>query len=254
MNIPNWNLVLVYVVSWVMAHKYKGFRCWDLISQRLRISRHVTFWEHRMFSSLSSFHTSLSSPHSYFTDPSINLFPTPDSPPNTTPCPTLTSELTQSHTTSAPPDLPSVSCEELASAPCEEPAPAPVRRSTRVRETPSHLQEYHYYSTIMSLDEPSSYKEASTNPLWQQAMNEELQALEKTHTWDYVDLPPGKKPIGCKWIFKIKAHSDGSTERYKARLVAKGYSQEYDIDYEETFAPVARTTSVRSLLAIAAAK
>ncbi|KAL4019198.1 hypothetical protein IC575_022843 [Cucumis melo] len=199
-----------------------------------------------MFSSLSSFHASLSSPHSFFTDPSTPLFPTPDSPSNTTSCPPLTSELTESHTTSALPELPSV--------PCEEPEHAPVRRSTRVRETPSHLKEYHCFSTIMSLVEPSSYKEASTNPLWQQAMDNELQALAKTHTWDYVDLPPGKKPIGCKWIFKIKTHSDGSIERYKARLVAKGYSQEYGIDYEETFAPVARMTSVRSLLAIAAAK
>ncbi|TYK03354.1 Retrovirus-related Pol polyprotein from transposon TNT 1-94 [Cucumis melo var. makuwa] len=226
--------------------KHKGFRCWDPISQRLRISRHVTFWEHRMFSSLSSFHASLSSPNSFFTDPSTPLFPTPDSPSNTTSCPPLTSELTESHTTSALPDLPSV--------PCEEPEHAPVRRSTRVRETPSHLKEYHCFSTIMPLVEPSSYKEASTNPLRQQAMDDELQALAKTHTWDYVDLPPGKKPIGCKWIFKIKTHSDGSIERYKARLVAKGYSQEYGIDYEETFAPVARMTSVRSLLAITAAK
>ncbi|KAA0049719.1 Integrase, catalytic core [Cucumis melo var. makuwa] len=74
------------------------------------------------------------------------------------------------------------------------------------------------------------------------------------HTWDYVDLPPGKRPIGCKWIYKIKTHSDGTIEHYKAHLVAKGYSQEYGIDYEETFAPVAWMTSVRSLLVVAAAK
>ncbi|KAA0048580.1 putative mitochondrial protein [Cucumis melo var. makuwa] len=130
----------------------------------------------------------------------------------------------------------------------------PSRRSTRVRKPPIHLQDYHCFFTVISLIEPTSYQEASTDPLWQKAMNDELQALEKTHTWDYVDLPPGKRPIGYKWIYKIKTHFDGTIERYKTRLIPKGYSQEYGIDYEETFALVARMTSVRSLLAVAAAK
>ncbi|XP_028099643.1 uncharacterized protein LOC114299159 [Camellia sinensis] len=76
----------------------------------------------------------------------------------------------------------------------------------------------------------------------------------KTHTWDVVDLPPRKTVIGCKWVYKIKTHSDGFSERYKARLVAKGFTQEYGIDYEETFAHVARLTSVCSLIAIDAAR
>uniref|UniRef100_A0A2N9HJ90 Integrase catalytic domain-containing protein n=1 Tax=Fagus sylvatica TaxID=28930 RepID=A0A2N9HJ90_FAGSY len=95
---------------------------------------------------------------------------------------------------------------------------------------------------------------ASSDPLWQQAMKEELDALLKTGTWDLVDLPAGKSAIGCKWVYKIKTRSDGTVDRYKARLVAKGFTQEYGIDYEETFAPVARLSSVRTLIAVSASR
>ena len=84
-------------------------------------------------------------------------------------------------------------------------------------------------------------------------MKEELDALSKNHTWDLVTLPLGKSMVGCKWIYKIKTCSDGSIERYKSRLIAKGFTQEYEIDYEETFALVACISSVRTFLVVAAA-
>ena len=84
-------------------------------------------------------------------------------------------------------------------------------------------------------------------------MKEELDTLTKNHTWDLVTLPPRQSVVGCKWIYKIKTRSNGSIERYKACLVAKDFTQEFGIDYEETFAPVACISSVRALLTIAAA-
>jgi hypothetical protein len=162
---------------------------------------------------------------------------------------------------SAPPpsfsDVPSLVLSPAAGSPDSDPAPSvpsesptDIRRSTRVRAPPSHLSNYHCYFALATLHEPHTYREATTNPLWQQAMAAELNALHKTHTWDMTTLPPGKSAVGCKWVYKIKTWADGSIECYKARLVAKGFTQEYSIDYEETFAPVARLTSVRSLLAV----
>jgi hypothetical protein len=104
-------------------------------------------------------------------------------------------------------------------------------------------------------DKPRSYHEAissSTSNQWMKATNEEIKSMKTNQVWDLVDLLLGLKAIGNKWVFKIKRKADGSIERYKARLVAKGYTQKEGVDYEETFSPVVRYASIRTILAIVA--
>ena len=103
--------------------------------------------------------------------------------------------------------------------------------------------------------EPDSFEEAVNSDHsseWQKAMQSEMQSLKDNQTWELEDLPPGKKAIPCKWVYKVKYNPDGSIERYKARLVIKGFSQKKGVDYDQTFSPVVRNASVRTHLSIAA--
>jgi hypothetical protein len=136
-----------------------------------------------------------------------------------------------------------------------------LRRSTRIRQPPKSwwnspqrnaLASYAY--ALITEDEPTTYQEAtnsSDRERWQKALDEEYDSLIQNQTWELAELPPNRKAISSKWVFKIKHNSDGTVERYKARLVARGFMQKEGIDYQETYAPVVRYGSLRLLLAIA---
>ncbi|KAL2235368.1 UNVERIFIED_CONTAM: Retrovirus-related Pol polyprotein from transposon RE1 [Sesamum indicum] len=148
------------------------------------------------------------------------------------------------------------------------PSPPCLRRSQRISHPPAWLHDFvchssHHFSftftsshsvfqaALSTIHEPQCYNQAKDSIEWKQAMQSELRALEQNQTWDVTDLPPNKKPIGCKWVYKIKLNPDGSVERYKARLVAKGYNQVEGIDYFDRFSPVAKVVTIRVFLTVA---
>ena len=104
---------------------------------------------------------------------------------------------------------------------------------------------------MSSVEIPSTIQEALRDENWRKAINEKMQALGKNETWDIVELPKGKKTVGCKWVFTIKYKADGTIERHKARLVAKGFTQTYGIDYQEIFAQVEKMNTIRIILSLA---
>jgi len=117
------------------------------------------------------------------------------------------------------------------------------------RFSPSHK---HFALSISASVEPQFFHQAVKHTCWREAMQSEIDALESKNTWTLTHLPPGKTPIGCKYVYKIKHRADGSIERHKPRLVAKCFTQCEGLDYFETFSPVAKMTTVRCLLALAA--
>lgn len=112
-----------------------------------------------------------------------------------------------------------------------------------------------HHSATTTSQEPSTFTEAlrrDDREQWEQAAEEEIASIHDAGTWTLAPLPPGRQAIGCKWVFKLKHKADGSIDRYKARLVAKGFSQKEGIDYDETFAPVAKFPAIRALLSLVA--
>ena len=111
--------------------------------------------------------------------------------------------------------------------------------------------------SVLEIAEPATYRQAEKSaewPQWRQAMEEEVKSLRENKVWDVVNRPRDRKVVDGKWVYKVKGNSLGEIERFKARYVAKGFSQIQGIDYDETYASVARYDSLRLLLAITACK
>ena len=131
----------------------------------------------------------------------------------------------------------------------------PLRRSTRNRHEPSR---YGYQSGFMASSEehdPSTVREALSTPdkaRWEEAMAREMESIHSNKVWELVEPPLNRKIVGSKWIFKQKRDAEGTVTQYKAQLVAQGCSQIFGLDYEETFSPVVRFESVRSMVALGA--
>ena len=238
----------------------KGYKFYNLTTHKVILSRDVLFHEH-IFPFQSPSHksppSSLPLVNPAFIEPELPVSPSSPTfiPPIFSP-PSSSPSSTSSPSTSVDLSSPLLSSSVPSS-------PIPLRKSDRIRNVPTKFQDFVLpsisthsasLSQVLSTPEPSSYNQAKDNPSWIEAMNAELlAALEQNHTWELTSLPHGKHAIGCKWVYKIKFRPDGSVERYKARLAARGDKQIKGKDFKHTFSPVAKFTTVRTIVALAAA-
>ncbi|WVZ16296.1 hypothetical protein V8G54_009278 [Vigna mungo] len=221
----------------------KGYLTYDLHTRNIVTSRNVYFYE--------------------------DLFPSLQTDSKDTPIPTITPLSFTNDSATLDHFPPPTNQHQPSSSTNPSHAPTPtLRRSTRPYKPHTYLQDFHHSLTSTATDlhsgtcypikkflcyshlspsfhhfvssisvesEPKSYAEAAKSDCWLKAMKAELNALQTNHTWTLTTLPSNKRVIGCRWIYKIKYHANGSIERYKAHLVAKGYTQIEGLDYLATF-------------------
>lgn len=239
---------------------YKGYKLLDLESNNVHISRNVVFHEsifpcaknttetyEDIFS--SSLETDTSDPIVEVTDDISSSSDSPSTPSIGPDSATFVSKDEGKRISKLPAHLKDYYC---IVAECDTEIPYPL---SAYMSFESLSEDYKaYICAVAHYPEPTSFTQAKKFDEWLTAMNEELIALESTDTWSICSLPPGKHAIGCRWVYKIKINPDGTIERYKARLVAKGYTQKEGEDFADTFSPVAKMTTVKTLLAVSAAK
>uniref|UniRef100_A0A2N9H5U2 Reverse transcriptase Ty1/copia-type domain-containing protein n=1 Tax=Fagus sylvatica TaxID=28930 RepID=A0A2N9H5U2_FAGSY len=193
--------------------------------------------------------------HITYTSPSPNIPISPNpslSLPTSSPAPAAPNPVT-SAPISLPPALPILVPPPLPDSlapPLPHTSSHPMQ--TRSKSGISKKKSFHTTTTPYLQTEPPTYTVASKIPEWQQAMASEFEALQRQQTWSLVPSSSTQNVIGCRWVYKIKRHTDGSISRYKASLVAKGFHQQARVDYDETFSPVVKPPTVRIILSLAA--
>ncbi|GBM72775.1 Retrovirus-related Pol polyprotein from transposon TNT 1-94, partial [Araneus ventricosus] len=152
-------------------------------------------------------------------------------------------------------------CQEIGEASCDaidsKESSDEQERSLRDRSMLKKPARYGNCVLLAEHAEPDTYKEfiaSKESSEWLAAMKEEMDSLEANNTWKLVNLPHDRKAIGSRWVYKIKKNADGTVQLFKARLVAKGYSQKVGVDFNETFSPVVRWDTIRTVLSVAAYK
>ncbi|KAK1424394.1 hypothetical protein QVD17_19723 [Tagetes erecta] len=115
----------------------------------------------------------------------------------------------------------------------------------------AHAENHPFFSALFASHVPKGYKSAAKHPHWMLAMHDEMRALNNNHTWTLVPRPKHVNIVGSKWVFRVKPNSDGTQHRFKARLVARGFTQVPGMDYNHTFSPVVKASTIRVVLSLA---
>jgi hypothetical protein len=241
----------------------KGYKLWSSELKKVIISKDVTFDETFMIHRATSSTSTVDKPSEARNETSqveVELTGSSTVTPISSPVPT---QITGGQSVSAPT---SEQVNGETSSPSSPPVPSPSIARDRPRRCIVPPRRYAHadcvaYALTVAEDiesflEPTCYDEAISvedSDSWMVAMESEMESLHKNGTWDLVPAPKGKKPVKCKWVYKLKeAVHPGDKPRYKARLVAKGYSQMPGIDYTDIYSPVVKHTSIRALLGLVA--
>ncbi|PKU62800.1 Retrovirus-related Pol polyprotein from transposon TNT 1-94 [Dendrobium catenatum] len=235
---------------------HKGYKCYNPLTGKTIISRHVVFQETIFPYNKIKHSEQIDSPIQESQLNPLLLVPTSTLAPQTKHV--HLPQQPQSH--AAPLNHPVSSIQNITASTNAMNTIAPEARTTcsthhmQTRSKSGIIKPNPHYSLLSqptTQATPTSYKQACTQQHWQKAMEAEFNALQHQQTWVLVPAPANKHILGCKWTFKTKTLPNGQIERYKARLVALGYEQRYGEIYKETFSPVAKMPTIRILLALA---